>query len=509
MTSPANGAHQARANQSNFPQSTQAVVTNSSSASAPSVSSNGTRAALRDAARCGDIEVLADLLDSLQMIDEVLDVRTGETALSAAAENGQYDVVDVLLEANAGVGKPGARSLANAVLAAVKSHDSAITELIFAKRSNEIAHTMPILKLLRNKPANTEACDAVISRHQGSINPQPNLHAGVPVITTNTASAVTTTTTTGPTTTSTATSATTLTSPVAQTTALQITFTDDQVSDMLNSAKAGDIDSVKAWLDQGMSVAARKSGSDETALGLAARKGKLDMVKFILSHGTAVDFTRLDKQTAINATFNVANEKAITLAISHTDGQLMAGNTLVTEMDIFEAKQGHRQLEETSIRPAGHSSNAGLINSLAPGYESSGNSSASAHSSRNVMTVTEDMKNALHDAARSGDLPLIQQLIDNGMPMDTKLGTGNETVLEIAARRGKVEVINYLVTKGASNLSYAVKTSAIQAAATNGHAGIVKSLLDLFIDPASTKHAMLKQARENKNDFAVRTFEGF
>ena len=89
----------------------------------------------------------------------------------------------------------------------------------------------------------------------------------------------------------------------------------------------------------------------------------------------------------------------------------------------------------------------------------------------------------------AGLTSLVQKHLDRGTDPNT-LGSGGETLLSIAARRGSVDIVNILITRGASvkgrgdkNVkNYDPWETPIIAAAASGHAAIVRRLIDADCD---------------------------
>lgn len=84
---------------------------------------------------------------------------------------------------------------------------------------------------------------------------------------------------------------------------------------------------------------------------------------------------------------------------------------------------------------------------------------------------------AIHDAAKSGDLDLIQRLVVEGVDVNEQ-AVRDETPLIIAALAGNGEIVNYLLQRGADiNARNASGLTALHAAAHAGETEIVSLLV--------------------------------
>lgn len=84
---------------------------------------------------------------------------------------------------------------------------------------------------------------------------------------------------------------------------------------------------------------------------------------------------------------------------------------------------------------------------------------------------------AIHDAARAGDLDLVQKLVVQDADVNGK-AVRDETPLIIASLAGKGEIVNYLLQRGADiNARNSSGMTALHAAAYAGHTDIVLLLV--------------------------------
>ncbi|EEF37338.1 ankyrin repeat-containing protein At5g02620 [Ricinus communis] len=87
---------------------------------------------------------------------------------------------------------------------------------------------------------------------------------------------------------------------------------------------------------------------------------------------------------------------------------------------------------------------------------------------------------AFHIAAKQGDLKTLTVLMEANPELAMTFDSSNTTALHSAASQGHVEVVNFLLEKGSSNLVTIAKSNsktALHSAARNGHLEILRALL--------------------------------
>ena len=97
-----------------------------------------------------------------------------------------------------------------------------------------------------------------------------------------------------------------------------------------------------------------------------------------------------------------------------------------------------------------------------------------------VVDVRGD--SALVVASRSGQLPIVQMLIDSGAKINLRNKWG-DSALMVAALNGQEKVVRYLRSKGGDVNSSG--WTALHYAAVNGHADVAKYLLDQGANPVA------------------------
>jgi ankyrin repeat protein len=95
----------------------------------------------------------------------------------------------------------------------------------------------------------------------------------------------------------------------------------------------------------------------------------------------------------------------------------------------------------------------------------------------------------LHEAAKEGDLPKVNSLVEGGADVNVRTGTG-ATPLHFAADRGHIDVVELLISKGADvNAKTKTGFTPLHWAAARGHIDVVELLISKGVDVnAETKH---------------------
>ena len=92
----------------------------------------------------------------------------------------------------------------------------------------------------------------------------------------------------------------------------------------------------------------------------------------------------------------------------------------------------------------------------------------------------------LHIAASSGNLKMVQALIELGAEVNARGGTFDGNALNVAASNGHLEVVEYLLSLGAEMDVNEPERNPLFAAIYGGHVDVVRLLLAHGIDPTVT-----------------------
>ncbi|MGF2773295.1 ankyrin repeat domain-containing protein [Bacillus cereus] len=88
----------------------------------------------------------------------------------------------------------------------------------------------------------------------------------------------------------------------------------------------------------------------------------------------------------------------------------------------------------------------------------------------------------LHIAAKKGDLNIVKFLVHKGIEVDASGGTFDSSALNLAAGAGHLDVVNYLIEAGAELDVSLAKRNPLFGAIYGGHKNVVEFLVEKGID---------------------------
>ncbi|WP_410983086.1 ankyrin repeat domain-containing protein [Bacillus cereus] len=84
----------------------------------------------------------------------------------------------------------------------------------------------------------------------------------------------------------------------------------------------------------------------------------------------------------------------------------------------------------------------------------------------------------LHVAAKKGHLEIVKYLIEKGIDIDARGGTFDASVLNVAAGAGQLEIVKYLIEVGAELDVSLAKGNPLFGAVYGGHKAVVEFLVE-------------------------------
>lgn len=88
----------------------------------------------------------------------------------------------------------------------------------------------------------------------------------------------------------------------------------------------------------------------------------------------------------------------------------------------------------------------------------------------------------LHVAAKRGHLDIVEYLVDKGLDVNTKGGTFDASALNLASLGGDIETVKYLMSNGAIMDVSLAKRNPLFSAIQGGHMDVVQYLVEMGID---------------------------
>ena len=111
-------------------------------------------------------------------------------------------------------------------------------------------------------------------------------------------------------------------------------------SDIWRAAYQGELESVKQYIHQGVAVDAHENKNRATPLLLAARRGHIAIVEFLLSKGADPQFANKDGMTALMAASAAGNTDIVKVLVRHRASVSVADNEAFTALT-HAASAGH------------------------------------------------------------------------------------------------------------------------------------------------------------------------
>ena len=114
-------------------------------------------------------------------------------------------------------------------------------------------------------------------------------------------------------------------------------------SDIWRAAYQGDLEGVKQYIQQGVAVDAHENKNRATALLLAARRGHLAIVEFLLSKGADPQIANKDGMTALMAASATGNTDIVKVLVHNRANVAVADNEAFTALT-HAASAGHDEV---------------------------------------------------------------------------------------------------------------------------------------------------------------------
>lgn len=259
---------------------------------------------------------------------------------------------------------------------------------------------------------------------------------------------------------------------------------------LMQAAQNGHVATVKLLLDNGAEIEATNS-SGRSALSEANIRGHKDVVALLQSYGaTSTVLTPEQKALALIDAATVGNAELVRSLLAESMGPnvRLPAPRCKTAL-LVAAKNGHSVVVKLLL-------DYGVDQGFSPERERNAESpltyafrgdhmEAVKVLLQNLKTIdTKFGAGLLEKASLTGDTELVKLLLDRGMSVDHVITSqdkekliGGETALILAAMKGHLETVSFLLDRGASpNKRSADGSTAILRASKNGHTQIVELL---------------------------------
>jgi ankyrin repeat protein len=211
-----------------------------------------------------------------------------------------------------------------------------------------------------------------------------------------------------------------------------------------DAAEAGDLTKVVAMYEGGQCI---DSTSDygATALHKASARGKLAMVRFLLAHEAKTGTVHKGGRTALGEAELQGHVEVAAVLREHMGVVVVEAKDEEEDDEDEGVVSAVERLEVKKEEPP-----SSLANSVAKVASSTTEAVGDFVTGRkySLLEVVTGKKRAFRDAAESGDLALVQQLVQQGQHVDSKSDYGS-TALHKAALGGHIHVVEFLLAHGA------------------------------------------------------------
>lgn len=222
---------------------------------------------------------------------------------------------------------------------------------------------------------------------------------------------------------------------------------------LMTAVRRGDLATARVLVAGGANIDA--ATSDGTALTVAARSGRADIVNLLLGNGAdAGKLTRGDGTPLTNAI--LSGDKTIVADLLKNGADANQATTDGTPL-ILAARSGRADLVKLLIDNGADTSQASrgdgdpLINAVSSGDAATVRTLVDKGA--NVNQTTQGDGSPLIAAARSGHADMVKLLLDKGAdPAVSVRGDGNPLIA--AAQSGNLDIVRMLVERGASVEAY-------------------------------------------------------
>lgn len=101
---------------------------------------------------------------------------------------------------------------------------------------------------------------------------------------------------------------------------------------------------------------------------------------------------------------------------------------------------------------------------------------------KEILSTMTSFGTWLHVAAKKGHLEMVEYLINKGIDIDARGGTFDASALNLAAGAGHLEIVKYLIEAGAEIDGTLAKRNPLFGAIYGGHKEVVECLVEKGID---------------------------
>ena len=236
---------------------------------------------------------------------------------------------------------------------------------------------------------------------------------------------------------------------------LPLTLRADLAKDLANAASKGDRGRVESLLAGGADINSIVYSYDATALMLAARYGRLEMVKFLIDKGADINIKNRIGSTAIHVASEYGRIDVVKYLVKK-GADVNAGNkygyTPLMRASLSKHPGTVKYLIKKGAKVKAKAKNGftALMSAAIRGQYNNAKILIKEGANINAMESGNDSRTALTIASENGYLDTIKVLLGSGADINA-LGKGGyaRSALMAASSKGRIKVMEFLLSKGA------------------------------------------------------------
>ncbi len=259
---------------------------------------------------------------------------------------------------------------------------------------------------------------------------------------------------------------------------------------LLAAADAGDIERVKEAIKSGADIHVQSEFFEDSALHIAASKGYLDIVKFLVENDADLLLTNGTDMTPLHLAARDGQEHVVEYLLEKAGNipeRVLNDIIHVASMSVYGKPEIVQMLDDFRVKQAkpsvdnGERTDSTLLEASEMG-DLEGVKQA-LHKGANVNVVDDRGMMPIHWAALRGHSPIVLTLLDKNANVNS-MNSAEWTPIMHASFEGHSEIVKLLLDRGADvNAKTCVSGTALMFAAGKGHIHIVKLLLGAGADP--------------------------
>jgi len=259
---------------------------------------------------------------------------------------------------------------------------------------------------------------------------------------------------------------------------------------LLAAVEAGNLKRVREAIKAGADIDVQNEFLKDSALHIAASKGYLDIVRFLVENNADLLLTNGTDMTPLHLAARDGQMHVVEYLLEKADNipeRILNDAIHVASMSVYGKPEIVQILEDFRVKQAKPSIDVGEnVNSILLEASESGNLESMQHAldqGANVNVIDDRGMMPIHWAALRGHGQVVLALLDGDANVNST-NSAEWTPIMHASFEGHIEIVKLLLDRGANvNAKTFVSGTALMFASGRGHIGIVQMLLNAGADP--------------------------